>query len=231
MATRLARGSRAAARVAGIAAAAAERDQVDVLGLDAEATLATITEARAAAQWAQVVEARAVAHWADQHRVVDPEDWAVRGGISADGRAMLEDLTHQPGGLGTEGVLRLAGEGAFAVREFAVTDLAVTLGLSEQGARDYVGQVGGAARPAPAVVGAGDGGAVAGVEGPPGRRADHPAERRSRGLRRRPARRVRPPAVADPDQPVCGGGDHPLSARPRRASRRGGCGGPRCVGL
>ena len=44
------------------------------------------------------------------------------------------------GELGTEGILRLIGEGAFSVWEFAVTDLAVTLELSEHAARAYVAQ-------------------------------------------------------------------------------------------
>ena len=143
------RSRRQAARVAqaaGIAAAAAARDRVDVLGLEAEATLATIAEARAAARSAEVVELRAVAHWADQFRITDPEQWA----ISGDALEMLEDLethpetaarlTHEAGELGTEGILRLLGEGAFMVREFAVTDLAVTLAMSEQGARHYVAE-------------------------------------------------------------------------------------------
>ncbi len=150
MTTRTAPGSRAAARVAGIAAAAAERDQVDVLGLDAEATLATIAQMRRQAEQAQVVELRAVAHWADQHRVSDPGDWLTHGSVSTDGRAMTEDLAGRPqaaarlagvpGELGTEGILRLAGEGAFCVHEFAVTDLAVLLAMSEQAARSYVAQ-------------------------------------------------------------------------------------------
>ncbi len=231
MATRLARGSRAAARVAGIAAAAAERDQVDVLGLDAEATLATITEARAAAQWAQVVEARAVAHWADQHRVVDPEDWAVRGGISADGRAMLEDLTHQPGGLGTEGVLRLAGEGAFAVREFAVTDLAVTLGLSEQGARDYVGQVVELRDRLPRLWGQVMAGRLPVWKARRIAEQTIPLNAATAGFVDAQLAEFAHQLSLTRISQVRGGGDHPLSARPRRASRRGGCGGPRCVGL
>src|SRR5690349_2777443 len=133
----------AAARVAGPRATAA-RDEVDVLGLDDEAVLASILEHRARAQAAQVDELRAVAAWADRHRITDPEDWLERGAVSPDGQLMAGDLlkgaAHEAGWLGTEGILRLGGEGAFAVREFAVTDLAVLLGMSEQAARDYVGQ-------------------------------------------------------------------------------------------
>ena len=42
--------------------------------------------------------------------------------------------------LGREGELRLAGQGAFAVCEFAVCELAAALGVSETAARAYVGQ-------------------------------------------------------------------------------------------
>src|SRR5690349_7574385 len=113
----------AGARTA-VGRAAATRDDVDVLGLDDEAVLASILEHRARAQAAQVDELRAVAAWADRHRITDPEDWLERGAISPDGQLMTGDLLDQPGHhshaageLGTEGVLRLGGEGAFAVRE------------------------------------------------------------------------------------------------------------------
>jgi hypothetical protein len=147
---RLARGVRQRARAAGIAAAAAARDDVDVLGLADEAVLASIAEHRARAARAQVDELAAVAVWADRHRLTDPEDWTALGSISVDGQSMAEDLLEHPerqpqhtataGALGIEGVLRLGGEGAFGVREFAVTDLAVLLGMSEPAARAYVGQ-------------------------------------------------------------------------------------------
>jgi hypothetical protein len=139
-----------AARAVGIAAAAAAaRAEVDVLGLDDDTVLVAIAEHRARAQAAQVDELRAVAAWADRYRVADVEDWLTRGSISADGREMAADLLDHPAGsvidsqageLGVEGVLRLAGEGAFAVREFAVTDLAVLLQMSEHGARADVTQ-------------------------------------------------------------------------------------------
>jgi hypothetical protein len=141
MRSAVARGNRAAARAAGVAAAEAVRDQVDVLGLDDEAVLASIAEHRTRAQ---VEELRAVAVWADRHRIIDPEQWLVHGSVSTDGREMAEDLLHgpgsEPGQLGAEGVLRLGGEGAFAVHEFAVTDLAALLQMSEHGARAYVGE-------------------------------------------------------------------------------------------
>ena len=142
---RAARTTRPAARAAGATAAATGRDQVDVLGLDDEATLATIAEMRARIAEAQVVEVRAVARWADRHRVTDPDQWLTIGAVSADGREMAYDILEGPrssaGELGVEGVLRLGGEGAYSVREFAVTELAALLQMSEQAARDYVGQV------------------------------------------------------------------------------------------
>ena len=98
---------------------------------------------------AEVAELRAVAAYADRHRVTAAE-WLTRGALSREGRDMVWDLddhptkaaelSHEAGDLGTEGILRLAGEGAFSVREFAVTDLAVTLELSEHSARAYVAQ-------------------------------------------------------------------------------------------
>src|SRR5690349_4562996 len=122
----------------------ARRDVVEVLGLDDEAVLATIAEHRTMARRAEVAELRAVAAYADRHRVA-PGDWLTRGALSGEGRAIAWDLDHhdpaaEAGELGTEGILRLAGEGAFSVREFAVTDLAVTLELSEHSARAYVAQ-------------------------------------------------------------------------------------------
>jgi hypothetical protein len=53
----VARGSRVTARAAGVAAAAATRDQVDVLGLDDEAVLASIVEPGRLPVW----EARRIA--------------------------------------------------------------------------------------------------------------------------------------------------------------------------
>ncbi len=125
------------------------RGEVDVLGVDDEAVLATIGEHRAMARRAEVAELRAVAAYADRHRVTEAE-WLTRGAMSRVGREMAWDLddhpdqaaqlAHEADELGTEGILRLLGEGAFSVREFALTDLAVTLELSEHSARAYVAQ-------------------------------------------------------------------------------------------
>ncbi len=125
------------------------RGEVDVLGLADEDVLATVAEHRTRARHAEVAELGAVAAYADRHRVTEGE-WLTKGALSREGREMAwdlddhparaADLAHEAGELGTEGIVRLLGEGAFSVREFAVTDLAVTLELSEHSARAYVAQ-------------------------------------------------------------------------------------------
>ena len=100
------------------------RGEADVLGLDDEAVLATIAEHRTMVRNAEVAELRAVAAYADRHRVTAGE-WLTRGAVSREGREMAwdldehpakaADLAHEAGELGTEGVLRLVGEGAFSV--------------------------------------------------------------------------------------------------------------------
>src|SRR5215213_3422520 len=112
----------------------------DVLGLDPVGTLGFVVERRRRQDAAAAEELRAVTHWADLHRVgpgdgigaVDPEI-----GLAVRRRADAEGLT---GLLGVEGELRFAGQGAFAVAELAVAELAAALGLSEPAARGYVGQ-------------------------------------------------------------------------------------------
>src|SRR3954454_3249447 len=118
--------------------------EVDVLGLDAAGTLGFVVERRRRQDAAAAEELRAVTHWAELHRVgpgegigaVDPEiGTAVRRRADADA-----DAAGLTGRVGVEGELRLAGQGAFRVAEFAVAELAATLGLSEPAARGYVGQ-------------------------------------------------------------------------------------------
>src|SRR3712207_840568 len=99
-----------------------ERVEADVLGLDAAGTLGFVVERRRRQDVAAAEELRAVTHWADLHRVgyvgaADPEiaTAVTRGGVS--------------GLAGVEGELRLAGQGAFWVAEFAVAQLAAALGL------------------------------------------------------------------------------------------------------
>ena len=73
----------------------------------------------------QAAELEDVVSWADLHLLETPVDVPAVSG---------------PGPRGTEGVLFLAGPGAHGVEEFAVCDLATTLGMSERGARLYVGE-------------------------------------------------------------------------------------------
>ncbi len=103
----------------------------DVLARDADGTLAFVVEQRRRADQAAAQELRAVTHWCDLHRAV-----GVVGAVAED---LHHEHVHQPL-LGREGELRLAGEGAFAVEEYAVSELAAGLGMSEPAARAYVGQ-------------------------------------------------------------------------------------------
>jgi hypothetical protein len=111
---------------------------VEVLGLGAGAMLAFVVERRRRQDAAAAEEARGVAAWADAHRVQEdhPEPrWAIPA-------LDPEFAVHDTAPLwGREGELRLAGQGTFGVCEFAVTELAAALGLSEPAARGYVGQV------------------------------------------------------------------------------------------
>ena len=110
-----------------------------MLGCDAAATLTYVVAQRRIADAAAVRELRAVTHWADLHRVGHV------GAVHPDIAHWLDtDPTHSRTArfscLGLEGQLRLAGEGAFMVEEFAVTELATALGISEHAGRAYVGQ-------------------------------------------------------------------------------------------
>src|SRR4051794_38146320 len=107
----------------------------DVLALDAAGTLARVVAEQAREDAAAAEKMRAVTHWADLHRVAE-DDFLLEGAVDRD---LLEVLEDRPV-MGLEGVLRLAGEGAFMVAEFAVCELAAALGMSEPAARGYVGQ-------------------------------------------------------------------------------------------
>ena len=126
----------------------------DVVGHGTAATMAFLLRQRRAQDSAAALELQAVAHWADLHRVdtrsevgaVDLEVWhlledrAAAEAAAGQGNDHSGTRTLGDGLLGREGELRLAGEGAFSVSEFAVTELAAGLGTSEHAAREYVGQ-------------------------------------------------------------------------------------------
>lgn len=107
-------------------------DRPETLGLDASGTLAGLVADRREADAAAARELVKVAHFAELHRVLDAT-------VGAVDRSVHGDLAGEPL-LGREAVLRVTGEGAYAVEEFAVAELAAALGLSEPAARRYVGQ-------------------------------------------------------------------------------------------
>ncbi len=111
----------------------------DVFGLGPVGTLGFVVERRRRADAAAAEELRAVTHWADLHRVGPGEVGAVDPEVGQS-VARGQQVLGLPGVLGAEGELRLAGEGAFRVEEFAVAELATALGLSEPAGRAYVGQ-------------------------------------------------------------------------------------------
>ena len=123
----------------GAAEAVDVREPVEVLGCDAAATLAYTVAQRRVAEAAAARELRAVTHWADLHRVghVGSVDAEVSEWIDDDPQRSMAAATSS---LGLEGQLRLAGQGAFMVEEFAVTELATALGITEFAGRAYVGQ-------------------------------------------------------------------------------------------
>ena len=107
-------------------------ESAEVLGLGTDETLAFVVEQRRRQDQAAAAELKAVTHWADLHRVAGDR-------VDLGEPAQTLRAAGQPV-LGREGQLWLAGEGVFAVDEFAVCQLAAALGLSELAARSYIGQ-------------------------------------------------------------------------------------------
>jgi hypothetical protein len=105
----------------------------DVFGMDAVETLGTLVAEQATEWAAAAAKMRAATHWVDLHRVTDNIPGALDPVIA---ELLPRDATIE----GSEGELRLAGQGAFMIEEFAVCELATTLGMSEPAARAYLGQ-------------------------------------------------------------------------------------------
>ena len=109
------------------------------------------------------------------------------------------------------------------VREFAVTDLAVTLGLSEQAARHYVAQTVELRDRLPRLWAQVMAGRLPVWKARRVAEQTIPLKAATAGFVDAQLERVRPPALPHPDQQMCRGGDHPLPARPRRTPRRSRC--------
>ena len=122
----------------------------DVFGMSPTGVLGVLVEERRIQDLAAARELRAVTAWADEHRITDPEteghgsvDPSVEAMVFAEATAKVR-LAYGPlsfaGPDGIEGMLRLCGQNAYLVEEFAITELAAALSMSEGAARSYVGQ-------------------------------------------------------------------------------------------
>ncbi len=132
-------------RVAPTAPVPGSSEDAEVLGLDASDALGWVVGQRRAQDLAAARELRGVAHWADLHRVgradiacglIGAAHPDVSGSFDRNLTFVKEAVATQ----GVEGVLRSAGQGAFMVEEYAVSELATALGLGEAAGRAYVGQ-------------------------------------------------------------------------------------------
>ena len=108
-----------------------------MFGLDDTAVLGFVVEQRRLQDAAAAAELRGVTAWADRHRIADPEthgygsvdaEAAEVFGEEAIARARAGQGWSFAGPDGVEGLLRLCGQGAYLVSEFAVTELAAALG-------------------------------------------------------------------------------------------------------
>lgn len=107
----------------------------EVAELGPRETLGFLVAQREEASAAQARELAGVAHWADLHRV-GPDSLDEGGAVDPGVRSLVRHLPAEA----LEKDLRLAGEGAFSVAEFAVAELASLLQLSEPAARALVGE-------------------------------------------------------------------------------------------
>src|SRR3954452_3377947 len=105
----------------------------DVFGLDAAGTLGVLEAEQAKERSAAAAKMAAATRWADLHRIADGVPGAVDPVIAA-------LLPREATIAGLQRELRLAGQGAFMVEEFAVCELATALEMSELAARAYLGQ-------------------------------------------------------------------------------------------
>lgn len=94
-----------------------------LLDLDAGETMAFLGEQRRIADQAEARLLAAVAHWADLHPL----------------ESLPYGTTTRASGDGRDRAVPLAGEGTPEVAEFAIADLATTLGLSDSAARGLLG--------------------------------------------------------------------------------------------
>ena len=121
----------------------------DVFGLEDTAVLGFVVEQRRRQDAAAAAELRGVTAWADRHRIADPETQG-HGSVAPDASEVFGDEAIAraraghgwsfAGPDGVEGLLRMCGQGAYLVSEFAVTELATALKMSETSARRLVGQ-------------------------------------------------------------------------------------------
>jgi hypothetical protein len=121
----------------------------ELFGSDRAAALGFVVERRRRATVAAAQEMAGVCHWADLHRLPTPQADQVDAAFGCIGRETAHLLDHDDldparrawgGPDGVEATLRLFGEAAYLVEEFAVAEVAAALGMSESAARHYLGE-------------------------------------------------------------------------------------------
>jgi hypothetical protein len=133
----------------GEGAARVDSSSLEPWGLGRAAALGFVVERRRRATVAAAQEMAGVCHWADLHRLPTPAPGQVDAEIGCIGRETAHLLDHDDldparrawgGPEGVEASLRLFGEAAYLVTEFAVAEVATALGMSESAARHYLGE-------------------------------------------------------------------------------------------